>query len=979
MIALAAMLKEEDRFVREWLAYHRMIGFDHFFLCDNDPALPLRKIFGHLDYVTVINWPDSKGQPLQIKAYRHLCQEFRQCEWMAFVDGDEFIVLKEHDDVKAFLKNYEPYSQIMLNWRVFGNNGHIQDPEFILEKLTRRADHDAVTEKWFNQTKAIVRPAKVIDIPSPHQFRVSGETQWVSSEKAHVNHYFARSYQTFMGRVDRGDSMGKMADIRLKKLKEVWSMRNLPSNAVEDTEMLKYVPRVKDAVKSCRRNVPSRSVGQVSFSDVPLDFDWKYYLAKHPDLSRAGIVTEAAAKRHWVIYGKKECRSYKVGWVIQKTPADFDWEYYLAKYPDLLEKGVKDEKAAIRHWRNSGWKEGRLWRRLPRKASLNPLSDLLASLWYAWQRNSKRQRKIVVYTAIFGGTDTLKAPSALALEADVDYVCFTNKDIPFSPAWQIRKVGLIDDNPILTSRYYKMNPHKLFPHHEQSIWVDATYHPIGSISRFLTENLANDDMACFQHPERNCIYQEADKCIQSELDDVAIIQKQIEKYQAERYPAGNGLFAGAILLRKHHESVVIKAMEDWWREFQENSWRDQVSLTPVLYRNRVKCAVIPGNYRINPYFKWVNHRDVNRPSYFRSKTLGNTLMKKEAKKKFRFPSGTFKIGNLGAFFLKRFFSAKRPSVGWVLFGDENNASSRIQGINIHSYLKGEGWHSVILYKPLVYSPRLLLSRFFRWIILHSGLDILIFQKVYWGGAPSLSKKCRAKGIKTVLLLADLPRSKDELRMSETYDHLVVVSERLAEELIICGIDPLRVSVIDDAIETPPSLCKHYDVNVEKTDIRIICVGNPDSLTNLTLVEKALRTPALKNYRLTAITKNDKAVKWDLKAVWKEILASDIAVVPFNMDSSQHLGKSTNRFTLFKSLGIPMVCSPIPSYEKLIDHRRNAYLARTVDEWVEALLALRDVKVRQQVGLCDRDKILGEYGISAIGGKYKELFRSICVR
>ena len=114
-------------------------------------------------------------------------------------------------------------------------------------------------------------------------------------------------------------------------------------------------------------------------------------------------------------------------------------------------------------------------------------------------------------------------------------------------------------------------------------------------------------------------------------------------------------------------------------------------------------------------------------------------------------------------------------------------------------------------------------------------------------------------------------------------------------------------------------------------------------------------------------------------MWKEILASDIAVVPFNMDSSQHLGKSTNRFTLFKSLGIPMVCSPIPSYEKLIDHRRNAYLARTVDEWVEALLALRDVKVRQQVGLCDRDKILGEYGISAIGGKYKELFRSICVR
>ena len=45
-----------------------------------------------------------------------------------------------------------------------------------------------------------------------------------------------------------------------------------------------------------------------NFSAVPPGFDWKEYVRLNPDLGKAGIDTEAEAKRHYVHYGAKEDR-----------------------------------------------------------------------------------------------------------------------------------------------------------------------------------------------------------------------------------------------------------------------------------------------------------------------------------------------------------------------------------------------------------------------------------------------------------------------------------------------------------------------------------------------------------------------------------------------------------------------------------------------------------------------------------------------
>jgi hypothetical protein len=161
---VAAILKDEDRFVEEWIAYHRLLGVDHFYLYDNDPRQPLRDILApHRDYVTVREWlidhDDRRypGRTKQLKAYTHwLEHDAANHAWVAFVDADEFIALEEHRHLEAFLGEFEGHDSIALNWHVFGHNGYYEDPPgLIIESLTRRMREPRAMVKSVSRTDAI--------------------------------------------------------------------------------------------------------------------------------------------------------------------------------------------------------------------------------------------------------------------------------------------------------------------------------------------------------------------------------------------------------------------------------------------------------------------------------------------------------------------------------------------------------------------------------------------------------------------------------------------------------------------------------------------------------------------------------------------------------------------------------------------------------------------------------------------------------
>jgi hypothetical protein len=80
-------------------------------------------------------------------------------------------------------------------------------------------------------------------------------------------------------------------------------------------------------------------------SDITLKFDWRTYLKKYPDLSKANIVTEKTALNHWNKYGRLEGRSDKY---INPIFNDTD----IIKYPKLFHKyllGISSSTTQIKY------------------------------------------------------------------------------------------------------------------------------------------------------------------------------------------------------------------------------------------------------------------------------------------------------------------------------------------------------------------------------------------------------------------------------------------------------------------------------------------------------------------------------------------------------------------------------------------------------------------------------------------------------
>jgi hypothetical protein len=200
-IALCCMAKNEDLYIEEWLKYNFKVGFDRIFVYMNDwRYLPKHK------NITKIEWD---GNAMQLRAYNNFIHTYgNEYDWVAFFDVDEYLVLKKHENIKAFLSEYN-YPSIGINWALFGDNGLKEyDNRLVLERFTMR-------QIGINRhVKTILRP-KGVYMTNPHccnrgahspegvffegPFNPQG-----SDEIAQLNHYFGKTLPEFVKKAERG-------------------------------------------------------------------------------------------------------------------------------------------------------------------------------------------------------------------------------------------------------------------------------------------------------------------------------------------------------------------------------------------------------------------------------------------------------------------------------------------------------------------------------------------------------------------------------------------------------------------------------------------------------------------------------------------------------------------------------------------------------------------------------------------------------
>ncbi len=159
-LSIAAIFKQENPWLVEWLDYHLARGVEHFYLYNNDDDTT--ESDGILEpYVTrgLIDNIHAPGLAMQMPCMAEAITAFQNdTYWLACVDLDEFILPRQCDDIRNILQDYEFYSGLCINWCLFGSNNHIKRPPNQIDHFLRRA---ADSHHLNAHVKSIVRPCFV--------------------------------------------------------------------------------------------------------------------------------------------------------------------------------------------------------------------------------------------------------------------------------------------------------------------------------------------------------------------------------------------------------------------------------------------------------------------------------------------------------------------------------------------------------------------------------------------------------------------------------------------------------------------------------------------------------------------------------------------------------------------------------------------------------------------------------------------------
>ena len=82
----------------------------------------------------------------------------------------------------------------------------------------------------------------------------------------------------------------------------------------------------------------------------------------------------------------------------------------------------------------------------------------------------------------------------------------------------------------------------------------------------MVASLGPNGFSMFIHPDRNCIYDEAELCHDFPKYREFPLLEQVDHYRKEGYPKQNGLMAAGIIVRDMNRKKLTTINKEWWHE-----------------------------------------------------------------------------------------------------------------------------------------------------------------------------------------------------------------------------------------------------------------------------------------------------------------------------------------------------------------------------------------------------------------------------
>ncbi|NLR96684.1 glycosyltransferase family 92 protein [Rhizobium sp. P38BS-XIX] len=268
-IAIAACVKNEALYIKEWIRFHQAVGIRHFYIYDNgssDETCALLRGLLSEEELTIVPWAGrmrdaATGTMLngQVITFAHAILNFGgDYRWMAFIDVDEFLLPRHGRTLEDALKAVADFPNVSLPWHMFATSGHDVPPDGPLTlNYTLRGADPMTSKENVSNFKCIVDPCEVTEV-SVHQFqtRAHGDLtandagkrfsrrgrkapEFYSNQFLQLNHYYTKSRQELMAKLDRGWVYDSSATKYREKVLSV--VKSIEEDLVEDRSMIDFI------------------------------------------------------------------------------------------------------------------------------------------------------------------------------------------------------------------------------------------------------------------------------------------------------------------------------------------------------------------------------------------------------------------------------------------------------------------------------------------------------------------------------------------------------------------------------------------------------------------------------------------------------------------------------------------------------------------------------------------------------------------
>ena len=353
-------------------------------------------------------------------------------------------------------------------------------------------------------------------------------------------------------------------------------------------------------------------------------------------------------------------------------------------------------------------------------------------------------------------------------------------------------------------------------------------------------------------------------------------------------------------------------------------------------------------------------------------------------------------------------------IGFVLLSNTQQPmpSTRIAALNMFPFLSASGFEPQVVYEPKIEmeTPDItgLHSR-----LVKGGFKIIVFQKVHGASVEKLVRLCSETGIKTVYIVCDLVN----VAMVEATDVTIVVTDYL-KSLYPAGLHS-KIHVVHDGLENSEThkekwtdhtgsrrrpikavlvTSAGYDrlplINVVPDWLEVTIVGRYPSKSNI--IQRLRETrwnvgrldsfqERLAYFRFLA-NRRIFRVPWGPLQVYQWLRDADIGIIPIETGTEQQESisppawkvKSENRLTMKMCVGLPVIATPIPAYELIIEQGVNGFLARSGNDWAGSLEALRDPKLRKTIGMQARESVVERFSMQEQARQLVRILNTLCV-